>query len=59
MVEEQEELLKGLRTTLRDVCTDKYPISAERDELRGKVQAALSAQAHLLDEDREVLEVRN
>ena len=56
-VEEKEELLRGLRVTLREVCNDRYPIIQERGELRQQVLDMATVQAKLL-EDKEALLVR-
>jgi hypothetical protein len=46
LVEEQDELLHGLRTTLREMCLGRDPITLERDALRhelGRIGRALTS----------------
>lgn len=56
-VEEQEELLRGLRTTLRDVCMkrDLEPVFQERDALAAEL-AQLSRAHGSLQEEKAALE---
>lgn len=42
-LEEKEELLVGLRRTVRDVANDRYPILEERDDLQHKMQVSCVA----------------
>lgn len=39
-LEEKEELLVGLRRTVRDVANDRYPILEEKDDLQRKMQVS-------------------
>jgi hypothetical protein len=39
-LEEKEGLLVGLRTTVRDVANDRYPILEERNDLQAKMQVS-------------------
>ena len=56
-LEEKEELLHGLRRTLRELASDRYPVLQERDELQRKVDEMRTSQARLMEE-RAALEVR-
>lgn len=50
VVEEQEELLRGLRTTLRDVCMKRDPLVEEREALRAELAQLGRAHASLQEE---------